>query len=251
MNSLLCKVKKIFKQIKEFFNLQVSKFGMLKVVIILINAPFFAIIQWSFAIVSLYKFITVVPWSEIVQVIFFTKDNQLNGVGTASALSVLLLAVNVWDGRRKAKKDLLSKSRIEWMTIVRPLIANYVTHVSKYMYLYYLFAFDRNPNTKNEKNKELTEKMEQIRSEYYQIILYVPKNDSNMLLLRNIENLFGEINNITNYYEHGINHGEINDVDPTPEQTLVDEYISKLISKTINDGGIYFKEEWERAKKGK
>ncbi|KAA8371117.1 hypothetical protein FE410_05350 [Leuconostoc carnosum] len=243
-------ISNVKKNLKQWFityvNLKGENNVILKVTMIILLGFF----QLGFQLVILYNMVTLVPWKMIVEFIFLTKDNQLNGVGTASALSVLLLAINIWDGRRKGKIDLIAKSRIEWMKVVRPLLANYVTHVSKYFYLYDQFIFESDLNKRNEKNKELTEKMEQIRSEYYQLILYVPDNHSNVLLIRNITLLFGELNNIVNYYDHGIRCAEINNANPTSIEDTVDEYISNLIKETIKDGGVYFKNEWERAKTG-
>ncbi len=241
---------KLFDEIKERFDSTVDEYGKFKTFLFFIGGISLALIQWSLTLFIGYTLITVIPWSAMVKVIFLTKDNQLNGVGTASAISVLLLIVNVWDARRRAKMDLLAKSRIEWMKTVRPLIANYVTHVSKYIYLYRVFIFSTNNQTKREKHKELTEKMEQIKTEYYQILLYVPDNQSNELLLRNIRNLYGEINNIRRYYRRGLKSGKVK-AEQTQEQIIVNKYISGLINKTIDEGGIYFKREWERAKKGK
>lgn len=251
MEKLLYLVRTLFKKSRDFFNFQVNKYGVPKVTLILITAPFLLFIQWSLAFVGLYKFVTVVPWSEIVQVIFFTKDHQLNGVGTASALSVVLLIINIWDGRRKTRMDLRSKSRIDWMKIVRPLLADYTTHISKYLFLYDKYFFENDLNNVKQLSKELTEIMEKIRTEYYQLILYIPNNYSNILLIRNIELLFGELNNIPNYYDSCAKSLTDKDFNETDDQKITAEYVDNLILKTITDGRKYFKKEWERAKKGK
>lgn len=187
----------------------------------------------------------------VVRFLFVTDKNKMNWIGLTGIIAIVGLVYNLYDGRRRFRGDVRSKSRLEWMNTVRPLLANYVTHISKYLFLYDTFAFANNDQQRSQKNKELTEKMEQIRSEYYQLILYVPDNTSNVLLIRNINLLFGELNNIVRYYERGISSGEIIEIDTTSKQEIVDDYISELISKTIQEGGTYFKNEWERAKKGK
>lgn len=251
MKKILKLFRIFFTKIRDYCNYQVNKYGIFKVVLFIIIAPVFAVIQWSIVFVGIYKFVTIVPWSEIVQVIFFTKNHQLNGVGTASALSVILLIINIWDGRRKTRMDLRSKSRIEWMEIVRPLLADYTTHFSKYIFLYDKFFFEKDPNNTKKLDEELTELMEKIRTEYYQLILYVPNNYSNNLLIRNIELLFGELSSLINYYDSCAKGLTNNDFQADDDQKITAEYVDDLIFKTITDGRMYFKNEWERAKKGK
>lgn len=182
--------------------------------------------------------------------LFVTDNNKMNWIGLTGIIATAGLLYNLYDGRRRFRGDIVSKSRIDWMKSVRPLIANYVTNVSNYMYLYHLHQKEVNDEEKNKINKQLTEKMALIRSQYYQITLYVPNNGSNLLILKNVNLIYGELSNIGQYYDYGIRKGKFFN-SKQPYEEVVDEYISDLFMKTIEDGSEYFKQEWENAKLGK
>lgn len=183
--------------------------------------------------------------------LFVTDKNKMNWIGLTGIIAIAGLLYNLYDGRRRFRGDIVSKSRIDWMKSIRPLIANYVTNVSNYMYFYHLHQKEVNVENKNKINKQLTEKMALIRSQYYQITLYIPKNDSNLLILKNVNLIYGELSNIGQYYDYGISKGYFFKSGQTPYEEVVDQYISDLFMKTIEDGSKYFKQEWETAKIGK
>lgn len=186
----------------------------------------------------------------VADFLFVTDKNKVNWIGFTGIIAIAGLAYNLYDGRRRFRGDIRSKSRIDWMKTLRPLIANYVTDISNYMYLYYLLMTSSDNKRKQEINKELTNKMQRIRSEYYQIKLHVPNNDSNRLVLDNVDLLYGELSDIGPYYDYGLRHSKINTGKKTNYEEVVDGYISALINKTVKDSSEYFKEEWEKAKKG-
>lgn len=183
--------------------------------------------------------------------LFVTDKKKMNWIGLTGIIAIAGLIYNLYDGRRRFRGDIVSKSRIDWMKSVRPLIANYVTNVSNYMYLYHLHQTEDNIEKKNTLNEQLTEKMALIRSQYYQIILYVPNNDSNLSILKNVNLIYGELNYIGKYYDFGIKKGKIFKSKNTEYEEVVDEYISDLFMKTIKDSSDYFKKEWDKAKQGK
>lgn len=182
--------------------------------------------------------------------LFVTDKNKMNWIGLTGIIAIAGLIYNLYDGRRRFRGDIRSKSRIDWMKTLRPLIANYVTDISNYMYFYYLLKTEKDETRKQRLNEVLTERMRLIRSEYYQINLYVPKNDSNKLILDNVDLLYGELHNIGPYYDYGLMHSKIGSVEQTNYGIVVDEYISNLINKTVKDSSEYFKKEWEKAKQG-
>lgn len=186
----------------------------------------------------------------ILEFLFVTSDNKMNWIGLTGIIAIAGLIYNLYDGRRRFRGDIRSKSRIDWMKTLRPLIANYVTDISNYMYFYYLLKTEKDETRKQRLNEVLTERMRLIRSEYYQINLYVPKNDSNKLILDNVDLLYGELHNIGHYYDYGLMNSKIGSVEQTNYEVVVDEYISNLINKTVKDSSEYFKKEWEKAKRG-
>lgn len=182
--------------------------------------------------------------------LFVTDDNKMNWIGLTGIIAIAGLIYNLYDGRRRFRGDIRSKSRIDWMKNVRPLVANYVTDISNYMYFYYLLNIEKDEEKKQRINAVLTERMRLIRSEYYQINLYIPRNDSNKQILDNIDLLYGELHNIGPYYDYGLIHSKIGNRKQTNYEVVVEEYISDLINKTVKDGSEYFKKEWEKAKQG-
>lgn len=188
--------------------------------------------------------------SRVFSFLFVTDKNKMNWIGLTGIIAIAGLIYNLYDGRRRFRGDIISKSRIDWMKNVRPLIANYVTDISNYMYFYYLHANSKNPDRKQKLNEILTERMRLIRIEYYQINLYIPKNKSNKLILDNIYLLYGELDYIGPYYDYGLKNFKIGNEKRTNYEVVVDEYISDLINKTVRDSSEYFKVEWEKAKRG-
>lgn len=174
--------------------------------------------------------------------LFVTENGKMNWIGLTGIIAVFGLFYNLYDGRRRFRGDILSKSRIDWMKSVRPLLARYTTDISNYLFLYHKFIVDDEPAD------ELNKLMRDIRTEYYELLLYIPNNDSNRLLLKNINLLFYELNNTPKYYDYGIRHGEF--YDGSSYETVVDKYVSDLIEQTIREGSAYFKKEWVIAKSG-
>ncbi|TJY30602.1 hypothetical protein [Leuconostoc mesenteroides] len=183
--------------------------------------------------------------------LFVTDKNKMNWIGLTGIIAIAGLIYNLYDGRRRFRGDIRSKSRIDWMKSVRPLIADYVTNVSKYMYLYDVFAFKTDPVERENINEKLSDTMQQIKSGYYQIKLYVPNNQSNKQILKNIELLFDELSYIVLYYDKSIGRNKIYKDEITDYQSSVQDYISDVMNQTINESSEYFKKEWEKAKKGK
>lgn len=207
--------------------------------------------QYLSIIIAVWGFLNLKSLLYVLDFLFVTKDTKLNWIGITGIIAIFGLLYNLYDGRRRFMGDLRSKSRIDWMKSVRPLVAEYVTDVSKYMYLYHMWATDKDAGLKSNYNIQMTEKMEGIRNTYYAIKLYVPNNESNALLLKNIELLFGELTYIGEYYDYGIGHGKfISSKQSSNYEEIVDQYISKLLITTIEDGSKYFKKEWEVAKSG-
>jgi hypothetical protein len=90
--------------------------------------------------------------------------------------------------------------------------------------------------------------MDEIRRLYYELNLYIPDNDSNKIILDDINLLWYELRYIGDYYDYGI----INNLfaRSTSYELDVDKYVSGLIIRSSTDGSKYFKNEWEKIKKG-
>lgn len=105
--------------------------------------------------------------------LFVTDKNKMNWIGLTGIIAIAGLIYNFYDGRRRFRGDIRSKSRIDWMKNVRPLVANYVTNISNYMYFYHLHATSKDNKRRQELNAILTERMRLIRNQYYEINLYI------------------------------------------------------------------------------
>jgi|GEM_PF-6102670 len=80
-----------------------------------------------------------------------------------------ILNTRKWVYSKKFKADLISKSRIEWMNQVRPLIAKYVAAVPMYIYMYNRYSIENNGSL-----KKLNYKMDEIEKLYNELNLYIP-----------------------------------------------------------------------------
>lgn len=169
-----------------------------------------------------------IDWQYIYQMFFVTSDGKANAVGVTALISIVVLVFNVWDSRRRLTADLVSKSRIDWMKTVRQQIAIFVSRINRYLYLKY--EVSNNGNV--ELLQEMSEVRAQVREAYYQIRLYIPKNESNAEILGKVLDLYDEVQNYKGNSEYSSSIG------------LKSEDL-------ISHSSEYFKKEWDRAKRGK
>lgn len=184
-------------------------------------------------LIMLFIWWWIVDSKSIISVLgflFITENEKMNWIGLTGIIAIVGLLYNLYDGRRRFRGDIVSKSRIDWMKKVRTLVATFISD-------YDLLLF-----TMNNKNAEKAENIvgdtnglaTRIKRNYYEILLYVPDNKSNALLLDNIEELYKFL---AEDYTSKISKEKINE-------------IKHLIKKTVSDSREYFKNEWEIAKKG-
>ena len=184
-------------------------------------------------LIMLFIWWWIVDSNSIISVLgflFITENEKMNWIGLTGIIAIVGLVYNLYDGRRRFRGDIVSKSRIDWMKKVRTLVATFISD-------YDLLLF-----TMNNKNAEKAEIIvggtnglaTRIKRNYYEILLYVPDNKSNALLLDNIEKLY---NFLAEEYTSSISYEKIRE-------------IKDLIRKTVSDSSEYFKNEWEIAKKG-
>ena len=170
-----------------------------------------------------------------IEKFFFTDKGYFNWIAITSIIAIGTFIWTIW---------------IDWMNQVRPLYAQYLAAVPKYMCLYNKAMVDGDKLAK----ESLDDKMDEIKRLYYELNLYIPNNDSNKSILVDIKLLWGELSYIGDYYDYGIRRNyfatKINRYNGTSYDTEVDKYISKLINKASMDGNEYFKNEWEKIKKG-
>ncbi len=188
---------------------------------------------------------------DIWQALFTTKQGRFNWLSVTALVAIVTLICSMIYNKKKLKADLISKARIDWMTEVRPLLAEYLAAVPKYMFMYNKATLDHDKKAIS----ALDDKMDEIKRLYYELILYIPNNDSNKVVLTDMELLWGELSNITRYYNYGVKNNlfgcKSNKYQRSHYETEVDKYISGLINKTAVDGSKYFKKEWEKAKAGR
>ncbi|ARW24291.1 hypothetical protein PEAC54167_02570 [Pediococcus acidilactici] len=183
----------------------------------------------------------------LYQYLFQDSNEKFAWTGFTAIIAIITLAINAWDNRRKFRADLISKSRITWMADIKRILSEYYQVFSEYVYVYSKFATEKRPEEKEKLNNQMTELMAKTRRIYYEILLNVPDNESNEPLLKYVKLIFGELNYIGAYYEYGQSQSFGL---KSSYYTVVDKYISNLINTGVKDSSVYFKKEWERAKKG-
>ena len=140
-------------------------------------------------LIMLFIWWWIVDSNSIISVLgflFITENEKMNWIGLTGIIAIVGLLYNLYDGRRRFRGDIVSKSRIDWMKKVRTLVATFISD-------YDLLLF-----TMNNKNADKVEIIvgdtnglaTRMKRNYYEILLYVPDNKSNSLLLDNIEELY-------------------------------------------------------------
>lgn len=188
--------------------------------------------------------------AKIFKIFFLTNEGQFNWISVTALIAICTFIWSVWFNHRKLKADLISKSRIEWMTKVRDLYAEYIKYFGIYRYDYDQYVMENNGS-----NEHLSEEMSNIRKLYYKLKLYIPDNDSNVLLLRNIELIWSELSYIQDFYNRGRIHGWIASTRlglfSSSYEMVTNQYLDNLILDAVRDGSEYFKKEWDKVKQGK
>lgn len=212
--------------------------------------------------------VSKINFNNFIKCIFFTDKGYFNWVAITSIIAILTLIWTILFNSKKYKADLIANGRKEWINSSRPLVAEFLTEVSKYMFDYQTFRinFAYEPNSLNseelaklkieyEKQKQakiecLSEKMKQIRNLYYQLTLAgVINNRSN--LSKKLCLLWHELDYIGQYYTYGISHGKFSVPLRSNYDKVIDEYISNLINEISIEGRNYFAYQWGKVKKGK
>lgn len=188
------------------------------------------------------NFIILVSYAEKL---FFTNKGYFNWIAITGIIAIVTFIWTIWFNNKKYRADLISKTRIDWMNQVRPLYAQYIEAVPHYMFLYNKVMVGHDKRAK----EVLTEHMDEIRRLYYELNLYIPDNDSNKIILNYINLLWYELRYVGDYYDYGIRKNLFSR--STSYELDVDKYVSGLIIRSSTDGSKYFKNEWEKIKKGK
>lgn len=181
---------------------------------------------------------------------FVTSDGKFNWLSVTALIAIGTFIWSIFYNKKKLKADLISKARLEWMDKIRTLYATFIEDFGRYKYLYDAYFVEKEGSKSG-----LDALMDEIRRIYYELKLYIPKNQSNKLLLDNIELLWCELSYISDYYNYGRQHGLLITIKSNQKRSsydkAVDKYLSDLLIKAAEDGSKYFKKEWERAKEGK
>ncbi len=158
--------------------------------------------------------------------LFVTDKNKMNWIGLTGIIAIAGLIYNLYDGRRRFRGDIRSKSRIDWMKTVRNLVAQYLSDCDN------IIDHMEHKGSKNFLLGDIGGIGTRFKRNYNEILLYVPDNDSNKLLLDNIKEIY-----------ECLKSRDIKTTEKTPK-------IRQLLQKTVKDSSEYLKIEWENAKRG-
>lgn len=170
----------------------------------------------------------------------FSSNGRFDWYALSAFIAGLTYLTNSAYNRKKFRADLISKSRIEWLQIVRNTMAEYLSKAQMYLFIYKEYflegRYDDEVNLSRLNN--YGEDLDRLKNKLY---LYISDNKGNTELNSKIEHVTSYINNL-----------------PKPAKSKTG--FSNLKSFTIKDNVIvelrafsreYIKNEWERAKRGK
>ncbi|MCP8859477.1 hypothetical protein [Latilactobacillus curvatus] len=186
---------------------------------------------------------------------FVDNDNKFNWIGITSVLAIISLTFTAWDSRRKLKADLVSKNRIKWLERLKDHITLYcLAQQTRLVTLELMFRYHKDETkdgklrdwgvdqiNKNQENLDVST-IDASKSTAL-ITLNLFRNDDTMetKLLENIMKIDREINNYQDLLtDEEYNEGYIYDM----------ESRMKEIDDLLEHSAIYFKREWEKAKRG-
>lgn len=182
--------------------------------------------------------------NQLIRFLFVTEKNKFNWIGITSVLAIISLTFTAWDSRRKLKADLISKSRVKWMETVRVTLAEFWVASDKYIFMLGLYMDGDKGQDGNVRvtDSALTNQLEIAKRQYRQIILFIPDNSSNDIVLTDVKLMWHEISK---------SHGEYgNQPLEHDKNKYKNDYFPKLIQNALKKESEYFKQEWEKAKRG-
>lgn len=197
--------------------------------------------------------------------LFTTNENRFQWVGITAAAAGIGICINAIQARKKYKADLISKSRIDWIAQTKPVLSEFMVLSSKSIVLlteikrWEMTYISGNPDNednqitfKNYSDKidnynELNEQLQRVRRH---IIMSFSDADDN-------EQIVSKITAIDDVREGYL--GFLNTVDdPDVFEQITDSnmlegnsiHMNRLIEDLMNESRDYFKNEWDRAKRG-
>lgn len=173
---------------------------------------------------------------------FVDGSGKFAWIGLTSIMAIVTLLLNAIDSRRRFRADLISKSRIDWMKQVRPIVAKYYAMSRKYI-------FDITDSKPELTDSELNENLATIETLHNELLLYIPDNPSNNQLLVPIAKVWTAVSEASSFK---LSSGE--DIGYRINRKLgLSRYVSysRYFDTAAKDGSKYFKTEWDKAKIGK
>lgn len=170
----------------------------------------------------------------------FSSNGRFDWYALSAFIAGLTYLTNSAYNRKKFRADLISKSRIEWLQIVRNTMAEYLAKAQMYLFIYkeyFLESRDDDEVNLSRLNK-YGEDLDRLQNKLY---LYISDNKGNTELNTKIGNVTSYLNNL-------------------PKPAKSNNGFSNLETFTLKDNVIvelracsreYIKNEWERAKRGK
>ncbi len=186
--------------------------------------------------ISLILIIAIIcTHSEIVKIlkfIFINKNGDFQWIGITALITIISFLLTYLATLRKNRADLVSKARIEWLNFHRKEMADYLTASRDF---YNKVRNEREFNTA--KRKELFELMSELERRKNLLVLNLSDTDENRQFNDCIEDLAIWVNSFNKIIVNTDNTKySYNDV----------PYVNLL--KVSRD---YYKNEWEKVKKGK
>lgn len=90
-------------------------------------------------------------WKVIIFIVkrtFLTDSGYFNWISVTGIIAISTLIWTVSFNSKKYRADLVSKARIDWMSQVRPLYAQYLAAVPHYIFLYSKAMVDNDENAR-------------------------------------------------------------------------------------------------------
>lgn len=221
-----------------------------RIVVIKLLAIFSIIIGGIVILATALLNIESIRTSECVKFLFITEKNKFNWIGITSVLAIISLTVTSWDSRRKLKADLVSKSRIKWLETVRPLVAEFTTKSTYYIFVLSskMSKYDENLAKADSKGtEELNARRVELQLLYNKILLNTSNDSSNdnKLLLEPLKIVKNELD----VGKVGKRLDQMRKSKDAADKENAE--LNKKIENLVESSRIYFKKEWEKAKKGK
>ncbi|MFP6536891.1 hypothetical protein [Latilactobacillus sp. VITA-14] len=212
----------------------------------------YAYILIGLTILAILFYNRIILMNFMIKIFMINDEFQWGGI--TAIVAILTFGYTAYNNQKRNKIDLISKSRIEWLSTVREVEAEYLKKISEYMLNHSTFtnAVVDVPdlNTANRSWENIKKITIDLQKTYTLLQLQFGKDEYNDLFLEPFETIGDKVNDSRKLIVNICKNCKATDMQYRKLNEYYKDIEKELESISINSRK-YLKAEWDKAKSGK